>query len=207
MSNNNLRQYEHIILRQQSEVPVTYEDPVVMSIPVIENNDELVDINQMRSEYVKMLPRSASAFPSDMDHSVNLGHSSFIRKELFKRLEGAVANLRIILNRPKLVFMVVEGLRKRDETDVAHPHKATGGCVSFRIADDEVDEFVDMGDCEVLTFSRNLTQSQIQNRTALLTACGIAGLVNCPNEWWTFCFGTRYFSYYTNNKTAVYGDI
>ena len=198
--------YESIIHRQQTGQPPIFEDLLVQSIPVCDNNDPLVDINT--SKLVRMLPPSLSQpFPDDMLHSVNLSHSSLVRSAVLYRLEGAVANMRIILKRPNLVFTVVEGLRKQGMSENENAHKATGGCVSFRVLDDDIDEFVDMGDCEVLTFSRNLTATQIQNRIALLSACGMAGLVNYPYEWWTFCYGTQYFSYYTNTRMAIYGVI
>ena len=200
--------FETIIHRQQSSTPPFFEDITIQSIPVNDNKDELVNINTANSSLVKMLP-AAALYPEDMEHSVGLPHSSFIRSGLFQRLEGAVQNLRIFTNRSKLVFMVVEGLRKRSESRDSDEnlHKATGGCVSFRVFDEEIDEYVDMGDSEVLTFSKNLTPVQKQNRIHLLSACGIAGLVNYPYEWWTFCFGTRYFAYYTENKVAVYDNV
>jgi hypothetical protein len=197
----------NIINRQQTEIPPCIDDQDIRSIRIVECNDPLVDINTCGSSYVRMLPIPTVPF-SGMEYSVGLPHSTFVRKMLLTRLEAAVKNIRMILNRPELVFLVVEGLRVRDETspDLFNSHKVTGGCVNFRVFDDEISEFVDMCDYEVLTFSNALTSEQRSNRTALLTACCMAGLINYPHEWWTFCFGTQYFCYYTKNSVAIFDE-
>lgn len=198
--------FQNVIERQQREMPPRCDDEIISSIPAVDNGDELIDINTAGSQYVKMLQPGAVPFSGDMDHNAGLSHSSFIRKGLMLRLEAAVKNIQTLLARNQLVFMVVEGLRLDSEVDaqMANEHKSTGGCVSFRVFDEEINEFVDMGDHEVFTFSKNLTATQQHNRGSLLTACGYAGLINYPYEWWTFCFGTKYFCYYTGNKIAIY---
>ena len=91
--------------------------------------------------------------------------------------------------------------------------RATGGFVSFRVYDETTSTFLDLGDIDAdeakvyLTFSKTLTHEQRSNRNTLLNACSMAGLVNYPFEWWTFCFGTQYYSYYTKNRIAIYGPI
>ena len=198
--------FQKVIEMQQREVPPQHDDEVILSIPVSDNGDELVDINAINNPFVKMLEPNPVPFSGDMSYSAGLPHSSFVRNGLLSRLEAAVKNIRMLLGRSLLVFMVVEGLRLDSEAqpEMHNHHKATGGCISFRVFDEEINEFVDMGDNEVLTYSKNLTSEQQRNRGSLLTACGYAGLINYPYEWWTFCFGTRYFCYYTGNKTAIY---
>ena len=200
--------FQSIIEKQQREPPPICDDVSVQRIPARDNGEELVDINTSGSTLVRMLPAASTPFSGDLCSSAGLPHSSFIRQVVLKRLEGAVNNLRMILQRPALVFTVVEGIRlKREvEEEMYNYNKSTGGCVSFRVFDDEIDEFVDMGDLEVLTFSKNLTVEQQKNRGALLTACGYAGLINYPYEWWTFCYGTKYYCYYTGNKVAIYDE-
>ena len=109
-----------------------------------------------------------------------------------------------------IVFMVFEGLRRKDDfPEQYHIHKDTGGCVSFRVFDIVSNTFLDMGETNpatmAYTFSKALTDQQRKNRGMLVTAAMMAGLVNYPYEWWTFCFGTQYFSFLTQNQYAIYG--
>lgn len=95
----------------------------------------------------------------------------------------------------------------------SEPIHATGACVDIRLFNDKTKEFLDMGkfgsywgeNKEALTYCANLTDIQKENRSLLLTCSAMAGLVNYPYEWWHFSFGDRYYSYYTNNRFAIYG--
>ena len=208
---------ESVLLRQQSDRPILYDDPNVTCICIKDVNDKFIDIETVKSEYVKMLPSPSSPFQS-IDCSAGLEHSSLIRSLLFERLEAAAKNFNMIFKTEQFVFMVSEGLRTIEDSTAlesrgeevceeegfVNTHKATGGVVSFRVYDKTKGEFLDIGESEHLTFSNNLTSEQQKNRQMLLHACDMAGLVNYSLEWWTFCFGTQYYSYYTQNKFAIF---
>lgn len=216
------------IIEKQQKNPVSLDSELVTSIPVRECGDTLVDVNAIKNEFVRMLPVPDCPM-QDLDHNAGLSHSSHMRTQLFLRLEAAAKNFNLLYNRnPKnsqdrIVFMVFEGLRSLTDsinTSVFTPNqllnnaKSSGGFVSFRVFNDTTNEFLDMGEMQsedvsrtYMTFSKHLTHEQQKNRTMLLEACAIAGMVNYPLEWWTFCFGTQYYAYYTDNKFAIYGPI
>lgn len=215
----------HIIDRQQRELPLLLTDERVLTKTICECNDKFIDIATVNNEYIKMLPVPSQPFV-DITHNAGLVHSSFIRSLLFKRLEAAVNNFNRIYKGvdkdSKIVFMVFEGLRSLEDcrnagpykdVDIYNEQKATGGFVSFRLFDESIDEFLDLGEVDsditkvYVTFSKHLTAVQKRNRTYLLHACAMAGLVNYPLEWWTFCFGTQYYSYYTDNRVAIFDKI
>lgn len=201
---------ESVLLRQQCEKPILYDDPNVTCICVKDVHDKFIDLETIKSEYVKMLPSPSTPFES-LDSSAGLKHSSLIRSLLFERLEAAAKNFNMFFKTEQFIFMVSEGLRTIEDAKDVHGeenfvniHKATGGVVSFRVYDKTKGEFLDMADNEHLTFSRNLTTEQKKNRQILLHACDMAGLVNYSLEWWTYCFGTQYYSYLTQNKFAIF---
>jgi hypothetical protein len=197
--------------------PALYDDPKVTAIPIKNIDIPFVDLMKIKNDHVKMLPSMCIPF-SGIHNNAGLPHSSYIRKPLLHRLEAAAQNFNLMYNekkteKSKIVFMVFEGLRTNEDCENAempfmiNSHKATGGVVSFRVYDETYEEFVDMGDMLDLTFSNMLTHEQKRNREMLLYSCGIAGLVNYPLEWWTFCFGTQYYSYQTSNEFAIFSQI
>lgn len=194
-----------------SQPPPFYDDPRVLQIPIHECNEDLIDIRTEAQPYIQMLPDPSTPF-EDMEHNAGLKYSSFIRLGLFQRLKAAALNMTKMFKDngqdKEIVFLVFEGMRnKNDYPTEYHPHKATGGCVSFRVYDSKSSSFLDMGEMHPETFSKFLTDTQRSNRNMLVTAAMMAGLVNYPYEWWTFCFGTQYFSFLTQNKFSIYGPL
>ena len=106
---------------------------------------------------------------------------------------------------------------------IAHPDDepshSTGGSVDLRLFDLDKNEFLDMGkfghlfsedgtkNMQSYTFCSGLTDEQKNNRSLLLNAATMSGLVNYPLEWWHFSFGDKYFCYYTDQPCAIYGKI
>ena len=96
-----------------------------------------------------------------------------------------------------------------------YPAHSTGGCVDIRLYNGTDDVYLDMGQFGNLWgenkqshfYCAGLTQEQKDNRSALLLASGIVGLINYPYEWWRFSYGDKYYAYYTKNKYAIYNSI
>ena len=129
--------------------------------------------------------------------------------ELVKRnAHEIMSNLNPELDSKLLDFLVENFLA------TSHAH-STGGSVSLLLYDSITHEPIDLGQFgnawgpnpQSLTFASNLSDEQKKNRTLLLSAASMSGLVNYPYEWWNFSFGDSYFAFYTSNKSAIYSPV
>ena len=175
------------------------QDPRIKQIPINENNENLVDINEMNHPLVQMLPTPTFPFSSP-DLNAGFECSSFVRKSLFERLVALAENVDKM--RPGTIVKVFEGLRdcntqnKLFETmcervqekypDLSKPEiqklaekyvsksdsvpvHSTGACVSLRLFDKASETFLDMGKFGYLWFDK-LENNEANMYSANLTS-------------------------------------
>ena len=196
-----------LIEKQQSDrnVPV-FNDPRITGIPIIDCDEQLVDISKMSeiNPHIRMMTTPTIPFYHP-DYSSGLPGCSLVRKGVYEKLvemsnvidEMAPGmNISILIHR---ALCDTELQKTLNETITPY---ATGACIDLRLYDDDREEFLDMGDFGLhwgenrtsFTFCRGLTPIQKKNRHLLLSSSCCVGLVNYPYMWWCFTYGTQYWA-------------
>ncbi|MEU5921555.1 M15 family metallopeptidase [Streptomyces sp. NPDC047141] len=207
---------------------ILMSDPRVVTIPVIESGEALVDV---RGKGLLTDARRADAE----------GAFAYLRHGVLDRLLKAQE---LLPDGLRLLF--VEGYRPpslqaryfdeyADELRAANPNwpaeevrtatsryvsppeiapHSAGAAVDLTLVDAEGVE-LDMGtrvnanpedsDGACYTAAGNISAEAKENRALLTAALETAGLVNYPTEWWHWSFGDRYWALNTGAPAALYG--
>ena len=220
--------------KEQSDV-VLIGDQRITKVPVIECEDELVDL-------IRSFP--ALAFDLDRLHVQKESASiSFARRTVGEMLLKAQAllptGINLLVKECHRPMFVQRGfwddysayLRRKNPSwtetqlydecskfnaplDVA-PH-TTGGAVDLTLADRE-GKWLDMGtdfnasphDSESATYTHSLTISAEAraNRSILVKAMSSVGFVNYPTEWWHWSYGDKYWAFIKGLPNAIYDSV
>ncbi len=207
-------------------------DPLILAIPVQDNGDILVDLQnaswisvdtsenasslfQVRRGVAERLKTASLLLPNHFHFKVNEGwHPLRVQKEYFAEYVQKLS-----LEHPDWTRKKVE---KEASIFVAPPKSipphTTGGAVDLTLVDDQGKEYnlrttthttPQIGDYSETshTLSRNITPEQKKFRTILISALSQAGFVNYPAEWWHWSYGDRYWAYYKKEQKALYGSV
>jgi zinc D-Ala-D-Ala dipeptidase len=213
-----------------SEKIILISDPRVLSVPIHENGDEMVDLRNFEELRVDDRKRQ------DSDSYF------FVRRAVAQKLTKAKKLL------PKgVAFLVIEGLRPLslqksyfDEyarslkklhpdwnterihgeaskfvapPDIVPPH-STGGAVDLTLVDSNRRE-LDMGtivnadpeesEDKCFTQAESISGQAKKNRNILIDALSKLGFVNYATEWWHWSYGDRYWAYHKKEDNALFG--
>ena len=209
-------------------------DPRIKDIPVVENNEPLIDL---RTEF------STLQFDLERVHVQKESKSiSYARREVGSRLVEAQKflppNLRLLVkecHRPMSVQkdfwngyyayvqkrfpswtpeQVYDECSKLSAPLEVAPH-TTGGAVDLTLIDQD-GHWLEMGtefnaspletQNATYTDAENISSVAQTNRQILADAMSSVGFVNYPTEWWHWSYGDKYWAYITKHPHALYGS-
>ncbi|WP_394619665.1 dipeptidase [Lentzea sp. JNUCC 0626] len=160
---------------------VSLSDPAVADIPVCERGEPLVDL------------RTVAALRLDSRFADDEGWYARLRIGVVDRLVTAQTLL------PQgLRLLVVEGYRP---LALPRPLEPAAGFGPPHLAG----AAVDLSLCTVDQVELDLTTEDLRHRDVLAEALRGAGLVNCPDAWWHWSYGDRYWAHLTGSPQAWYG--
>lgn len=208
--------------------PVLINDPRVLTVPIEECGESLVDLRDFPVAATTEHPRASS--PADKRLHCREG----VAERLMKADRALPENIGLLVlecHRPlKLQKQYWEtdlaGLRDKhpdwaEERLVEEnakfvappwiiPPHSTGGAVDLVLVDSKGQE-IDMGSPLneagplMHTAAKGISPEAANNRRILLEAMGSAGFVNYSYEWWHYSFGDRYWALITEAPAALYG--
>lgn len=214
---------------------ITAADPFLVSIPIKETHDPVVDL-------LKDYPEIKCDNSATNMKSVTKEFSK-VRKTVAEKLLKAQNNL------PKGIYLFIkEGLRPIDyqkklflnylkklkdknpkwsdqkiyseaakfiaPPENVPPH-STGGVLDLVLIDENSKE-IDLGrfpdnnssyDDTCPTYSEKISEIVKENRKILIDAMEKAGFVNYVLEWWHWSYGDRYWAYRTKSPYALFGSV
>ncbi len=195
-------------------------------VPVKENGEELVDIQQdlslffaenlkdgpvlLRKGVYLRLKKAAGFLPEGCAFKIYSAYRSLQKQH-------DLWNQKCAEMKEKYPFLTDEDLEQRVRAVCADPRRGygghqTGGAIDLTLCDSTGRE-LDMGseyfdDSKAHpTFVAGLTNEQQQNRRLLYHTLVEAGFQNYPNEWWHYCYGDRMWAAYQLKKHAIYGLV
>ena len=208
-------------------------DPKIVSIPVKENGEALVNFLDLdRLFLLSQTKISSENIHGDSEHPV-------VRVKVKEKLRNVIKNLpsqyglfmdesyrsyeyqkSLFQNQVAKLMSEKEIDRVAAETeasrfvsnpDVYSPH-VTGGAIDLAIISLDTKELLDIGnnftyDDSAKTDYSGLTQIQKNNRRLLIDIMTQAGFVNYPYEWWHWSYGDKYWAHVTGKPYAIYGSI
>lgn len=215
-----------------SENILLISDPKILSVPISDNGETLVDLRKQENIMI------------DDRKSGDSDSYCFVRQSIADKLKKATKELQ-----PNIRFLVIEGYRPislqkeyfdwySSELKKLHPKwlsdkiyeeaskyvappetippHSTGGAIDLTLALADGKE-LDMGtqlnaDPEesqnaCFTDAKNISEKAKRNRDILITAMAKGGFINYPTEWWHWSYGDRYWAYCTKASVALYGSI
>lgn len=207
----------------------TISDDVILSIPIEENADTLLDLRQHK-EFV--LHAELAELPDE---------STFVRAEVLQRLLRASDSLedcRIMIfgcyrplwlqrqyfdayaNKLARVYpdytsaQIVHETSKYVAPPTITPPHCTGGAIDLTLCNIDGTE-LDMGakvdatplesNNLVYTDASGLSDEARHHRKLLIDAMSGAGFVNYPYEFWHWSYGDRYWAYQSHQRAAKFG--
>ena len=210
-------------------------DELVKNIPVIENNNPMIDL---------LVDLPELLFDHNRLHVQKISKSiSYSRKEVGERLILAQSilpfGIKLLIKecyRPMRVQKkswdsyyqyLQEKYPSWSETEIYNecsklnapldvaPH-TTGAAVDLTLIDSQ-GNWLEMGsefnasplECEDRTYTdaENISEKAIANRKILIDVMSKAGFVNYPTEWWHWSYGDKYWALMTNTSHALYSSI
>lgn len=212
------------------EEPILIDDPRVLSVPIEECGERLVDLRGYSLEATTEHPRATSPAKTRL-------HCRASVAERLLRADGALPEgtrlLVLECHRPLELQQEywrrdLENLRERhpdwpeerlareNAKFVAPPWKvpphSTGGAVDLVLISADGSE-LDMGSPLngegplMRTDAEGISEEAKANRWLMLSAMQDAGFVNYGHEWWHYSHGDRYWAYQTSKPAAIYGTV
>lgn len=209
-------------------------DPKVIELPVKENGENLVDLQNITSLFVdlsrenvqkkspnisfvresvaKMLINAQEKLPEGYKLMIKEGHRDIeTQREIFDEyknfLKKEFPNLSAVELYNKASIYIAP-------PEIIPPH-STGGAIDLTLMTDKGEE-IDMGtqfnaDPEESDFS-NYTEAPIseifrERRLILQNAMESVGFVNYPTEWWHWSYGDRYWAFVKDKPFALYNSV
>ncbi len=208
-------------------------DPKVLSIPIKETNEPLVDLlkekskircdnsqknltsvtpdfSKARREVFKKLLHAQDSLPESIYLFIKEAFRPIeYQKKIFNHYKNKLRKQFSYLDEEKLY---IEASKFIAPPDIIPPH-STGGAVDLILVNEnnlplEMGGFPDNNSSyneTCLTYSENISKKAKDNRKILITVMENAGFVNYPYEWWHFSFGDRYWAYLSEEPFARCG--
>ncbi len=211
---------------------VLISDQKVLHLPIVENNDPLVDVRNFReiavdsrknedsNSYFKLrqlvvakLFEAAKYLPQGVRFLVIEGHRPLsLQKKYFDEYSYELEKLHLDWDKNKIYQ---EASKYIAPPEIIPPH-STGGAVDLTLIKEDGEE-LDMGtvlnvdpeksDNACFTLAMNISQKAMDNRKILIDVMSKSGFVNYPTEWWHWSYGDRYWAYQTNSSCAIFNSI
>lgn len=187
-------------------------DARVAAIPVRESYEPLVTLGasfgparaRVRAGLAARLRRAQVALPVGLSLRVVEGHRSAAEQHAINVRYGAPVDGAAPDARPR-------GVASRLAVPAAVAPHLTGAAVDVTLVDGRGRE-LDMGteiDRSVVDrlASADVPADVCRRRALLARALTRVGLVNCPDQWWHWSYGDRYWALLTGAATARYGPV
>jgi D-alanyl-D-alanine dipeptidase len=210
-------------------------DPKVLAMPIVENNEPLVDIIQypqiilskkdscpyqkapsyskVRKTVADLLVQAAKYLPKGIQFYLEEGHRSLsVQKIIFDEYYQ-----KLLLNHPnwdkETLFCETTKYVAPPERNAPH---STGGAIDISLVTEsgekidmgpDMNETPDQNQNRNFTYASNISAAVKANRKILIETLTRFGFVNYPTEWWHWSFGDRYWAYHAKKEFALYGSI
>ncbi len=215
-------------------------DPEILSIPIIECHEPLVDAKEsdlllygpppeceltapcytkMRKTIFEKLCRAERDLPNGWRLRLYEGFRSLaVQQMLFEQeYHRVLCRLPDVSDEDRFheTTRLISPVRHMDGSLNIPPHN-TGAAIDIEILTAH-GELLDMGMTakDWVTVSPELCMTKCslidkktqKNRDFLLELMQAHGFVNYPTEWWHFSYGDRYWAYFSNAPSAMYGSV
>ncbi len=223
------------MLYLQNNMPssiILISDPKVLQIPIIENNDPLVDLSaflelqvdtakskasvlffKIRKSVALKLVEAQNRLPQGLKLLIVEGYRPLsLQREYFDEYSHELAATHPDWDSDKIYK---EASKYIAPPDIIPPH-STGGAVDLTLVDAEGRD-LDMGTevnanpeesnnaCFML--AHNISEAARKNRSILAYALLQSGFVNYGTEWWHWSYGDRYWAFQSNKPAALFGTL
>jgi D-alanyl-D-alanine dipeptidase len=214
---------------------VLIADPQVLSIPVLDNEEPLVDLTDFALLYAGSPEGTARPRGDDLGGLVRQGVAERlviadgalppgIRLLVAEGLRSARAQAVVIAGYvrelrdsfPELPDAEIRRLSTRFVAPLETAPHVAGAAVDLTLADARgqqlwmgtvIDATPEMSDGACAFGATNIDAEARRHRALLADALSLAGLVNYPTEWWHWSYGDRYWAYLTGAERACYGPV
>lgn len=212
---------------------VLISDPLVLAIPIQENDEPLVDllnvpelfvdlsrtnvnklspsISFIRQTVADMLSAAQRTLPNGLRLMIKEGYRNIATQErIFENYHNFL--------KKEFPGLSDEELYKKASAYVAPPEivppHSTGGAVDLTLMTADGLE-VDMGtrfnadplESDFSNFTNAVVPKEIRTkRQTLINAMESVGFVNYPTEWWHWSYGDRYWAYMVGKPFALYNS-
>jgi len=201
-------------------VPVLLSDPRVSAVPVCDNGEPLVGLDesfgrsraQVRASLARRLVRAQESLPPGLRLRVAEGYRTAAAQTAI--IESYAAQLRAAC--PGVSPADLDRLTSRFVAPLAVAPHVAGAAVDVTLVDragreldlgTPVDATPEQSDGACFFDAEQVTGQARARRELLASALEGAGLVNYPTEWWHWSYGDRYWALMTGAPAALYGSI
>ena len=205
-------------------------DPRVRSIPILECNEELVDVKDfpefiisskrvgiyegftfLRKSVARKLKEAATLLPKGIRIIFEEGHRPLsVQTKIFKDYYAELKEKHPNWDHEKTHIECTKYIA----APVGNPPHSTGGVFDISLAGENQRE-LDMGSSSDDTpdengdrnfsYSKNISEKAKDNRANLIYVMEKIGFVNYPTEWWHWSYGDQYWAYIKKQDHAIYG--
>lgn len=210
---------------------ILIRDPKVISVPVRENNDPLVDLKDLRGIFfhessrrsphsfrirklvAEKLLQAQKTLPQGIHFLVYEAYRPLhLQQEYFNEYCGELSRLHPNWNRE----MILEEASKYVAPPEIKPPHSTGGAVDVTLISSNGMELVmgtkmnahpEESNNACYTFAPAISLEERNNRNLLITALSLVGFVNYPTEWWHWSYGDRYWAFHKREPFALFDTI
>jgi zinc D-Ala-D-Ala dipeptidase len=207
--------------------------PEILSIPVRDNGEKLVDlleeyptisvdlsrsyaqkispsVSLLRETVADKLVKAQQRLPENITFKVIEGYRPlFVQKIIFEEYKKELAKIHPAWTKEQLFNETSTFVAPPDDV----PPHSTGGAIDLTLMDADGKE-LDMGTrLNELYSEKCFTDSELINEIArahrqiLISVLEAEGFVNYPAEWWHWSYGDRYWAKTTGKSFAIYGTI
>lgn len=198
--------YKHTVGNKTAVIDVveTEQNPALIELDKSKYiQDKICEYFKVRKIVASKLDMAAEHLPHGYQFKIFETYRSATKQILFWEKE-------LIKIKSQYPDFSQEQIEEKANEGIANPYKIgsghqTGSALDLTICKDgkELDmgtDYLDTDNPKTPTFSKGLTEQQMNNRKMLCFLMSVAGLVNYPLEWWHYSYGEQEWAVITNHK-------
>jgi zinc D-Ala-D-Ala dipeptidase len=203
-----------------TDAPVLLSDPRVSAVPVCENGEPLIGLDEsfgpsralVRASVARRLVLARGRLPQGLGLRVVEGYRTAAAQTVI--IESYTAQLRAAC--PGVSPADLGHLTSRFVAPLAVAPHVAGAAVDMTLVDSTgceldlgtpVDATPEQSDGACFFGAPQVRGQARVHRELLARVLGGAGLVNYPTEWWHWSYGDRYWALMTGVPAALYGPV